>query len=151
MRFATILADTRQKCSARIRGHNCKQMYDWTTHAVNQAKGIKDEDDRVSESKCRLCNTDKIESQVHTSTSCQHVDLVYIRKVYKKDIDKILDAFRHTKLPEKEKWIENIIAYIGRNMWGETQLTADIWNGRWTKKAMSMNGESDGMDFLYFF
>ena len=80
MRFATILAHTRQKCSARIRGHNFKQMYDWTTHAVNLAKGIMDEDDRIEEFKCRLCNMTKIERQVHTSTACQHVDLVYIRK-----------------------------------------------------------------------
>jgi hypothetical protein len=62
MKFATILADTRQKCSVRIRGHNCKQMYDWTTHSVNLAKGIMNEADRIDESKCRLCKMDKMET-----------------------------------------------------------------------------------------
>ncbi len=40
MYFATLLANNREKCSAQIRGHSCKQMYDWTTHAVNLAKRI---------------------------------------------------------------------------------------------------------------
>jgi hypothetical protein len=126
MHFATLIAATREKCSARIRGHNCKQMYDWTTHAVNLAKGITDETERTNASKFILCKLDKAENQIHTSTTCQHVDIVYIRKVYKKDIDEILNAYKHMKTLREEKWIRNIVKYISKNLWGETQLTADI-------------------------
>ena len=43
MHLATYLNGSRHKCTTRIRGHQCKQQYDWTTHSVNLAKGITDE------------------------------------------------------------------------------------------------------------
>ena len=119
-------------------------MYDWTTHGVNLAKGILNENEREEESKCKICKLDKMETQVHTSTLCQHVDLVYIRKEYKKEIDKILDAFAQIKLPAKEEWLRYTIRYISKNLWGDTQATADKWNGRWThtmlEEAMAEHG-----------
>jgi hypothetical protein len=72
----------------------------------------------------------KRENQVHTSTTCQHNELQYIRKIYKKEIDSILQTFQYAKLPKKERWIKQIIKYIAKNMWGDTETTADIWNGR---------------------
>ena len=131
MYLATHLNGTRKRCSTRLRGHQCKQMYDWTTHAVNLSKGVRDNKERIQQAQCKLCNMGKIENQVHTSTTCQHNELQYIRKIYKKEIDSILQTFQHAKLPKKERWIKQIIEYIAKNMWGDTETTADIWNGRW--------------------
>lgn len=100
------------------------------THAVNQAKDIINEAEKLAASKCMLCKLDKQDSQSHTSTTCQHVDLVYIRRLYKKDIDKILEAFKHIKMSAKEEWLRSAINYISNNMWGDTQIAADIWNRR---------------------
>ncbi len=46
MHLATYRNGSRQKCTMRIRGHQCKQRYDWTTHAVNLAKGVDNRLDR---------------------------------------------------------------------------------------------------------
>jgi hypothetical protein len=76
----------------------------------------------------------KIENQVHTSTTCQHNELRCIRKIYKKEIDSILQTFRYAKVPKKERWIKQIIEYIiAKNIWGDKETTADIWNGRWNR------------------
>jgi hypothetical protein len=85
------------------------------------------------ESQCKLCNSGSIEKQTHTSTQCQHQELKYIRDLYKQDIDSILTAFRHIKLPKKHTWVRNIMSYVSKNMWGDTEVTADIWSGRWTR------------------
>jgi hypothetical protein len=76
-------------------------MYDWTTHAVNLAKGINNEAERLTSSMCMLYKLDKPESQIHTSTTYQHPDLIYIKRLHKKDIDKIIEAFKHLKMSKK--------------------------------------------------
>lgn len=133
MYLATHLNGSRQKCSTRIREHQCKQMYDCTTHAVNLAKGVKDQQERKQQERCKLCKTRKPENQVHTSTACKHRELKYIRNIYKKEIEDILCAFNHAKLPNRDKWIKHILAYITQHLWGEIETTADIWNGRWSR------------------
>ncbi len=105
MYLATHLNGSRQKCSTRIREHQCKQMYDCTTHAVNLAKGVKDQQERKQQERCKLCKTRKPENQLHTSTACKHRELKYIRNIYKKEIEDILCAFNHAKLPNRDKWI----------------------------------------------
>ncbi len=80
MYHATYLNGSRNKCSTRIRGRECKQMYDGTTHAVNLAKGVLDETDRTKQSQCRLCAMRRAESQIHTSTTGDHLELLYISK-----------------------------------------------------------------------
>lgn len=50
-----------------------------------------------------------IENQVNTSTTCTSTELIYIRKIYQKEIESIVVAFNHLKLPKKEKWIKNIM------------------------------------------
>ena len=74
-----------------------------------------------------------VENQVHTSTKCKHKELIYIRKVYKKDIESILTAFKHLKIPRKDKWITHIMSYVSQHVWGDTETTSDIWNGRWNR------------------
>jgi hypothetical protein len=130
MYLAIYLNGSRLKCSTRVRGHQCKQMYDWTTHAVNIAKVVKDEIEREKQSRCRLCDMGHIENQMHTSTTCQHQELVYIRNIYRREIENILAAFKHIKLPKKHCWVKNIMAYITQHLWQETETTADIWNDR---------------------
>lgn len=105
MYLATFLNGSRQKCSTRIRGHQCKQMYNWTTHSFNIAKHEKDVEKRIEQSRCRLCNTGKIENQVHTSKVCQHPELMYIRSIYNCEIERILTAFKHIKIPKKKWWV----------------------------------------------
>jgi hypothetical protein len=112
MYLATYLNGSRMKCSTRIRGHKCKQLYDLTTHAVNLAKGTDDPLDRQRQSVCKLCNMGCVENQVHTSTKCKHIDLMYIRKVCKKEIEGILTAFKYLKIPKKDKWITHIMSYV---------------------------------------
>ena len=38
MHLATYITGLRPKCGPRMRGHQSKQLYDWTTHGVNLAK-----------------------------------------------------------------------------------------------------------------
>lgn len=72
MYMATHLNGSRQKCSTRLRGHQCKQMYGWTTHAVNLAKGTSDEKEKHKQAKCKLCTLGVAEDQIHTSTTCSN-------------------------------------------------------------------------------
>lgn len=77
-----------------------------------------------------------VENQVHTSTQCKHTELIYIyiRKIYKKEIEGILLAFQYLKLPKKDKWITHVVNYVSKHVWGDTeQLTSEIWNGRWNR------------------
>ncbi len=39
----------------RIRGQQFQQMYEWTTHAINLSKGIKDTLERNQQARCKLC------------------------------------------------------------------------------------------------
>ncbi len=68
MYLATHINGSRQKCSTRLRGHQWKHMYDWTMHSVNLAKGVVDIEERSKQALCKLCNMNKPETQVHTST-----------------------------------------------------------------------------------
>jgi hypothetical protein len=104
---------------------------------VNLAKGILDPKQREIQSVCRLCHLNSAETQVHTTTTCTHPVLVMIRKLYKKDIDFELVRFRATKLKKSELWInwikKVVIDYMVLHLWEDTQLTFDIWNGRWNR------------------
>jgi hypothetical protein len=117
----------------RLRGHQSKLLYDWTTHVVNLAKGIVDMKDREIHSKCRLCNMNDIETQVHTSTTYMHYDLLLIRNIYKKEIDEEISKFRAVKLKASETWVIKIVNFMVANIWSNTELTSDLWNGRWTR------------------
>ncbi len=112
MYLATHINGTRQKCSTLIRGHQCKQMYDWTTHAVNLAKGVTDMQERTIQGQCKLCNMKAQETQIHTSTICNNIELQYIRGIYKKEITDILLTFRYTKLHVNEQWIKEVVSLI---------------------------------------
>jgi hypothetical protein len=133
MHLATYLTGIRPKCAPRVRGHQSKQLYDWTTHAVNLAKGITNDLEREQQSKCRLCNLDEVENQIHTSTSCTHVELIAIRNIYKKEINSILLTFSQCTLKSNEEWIKKVINYVTNHLWLNTPTSSDIWNGRWTR------------------
>jgi hypothetical protein len=133
MHLATYLTGIRPKCAPRVRGHQSKQLCDWTTHAVNLAKGIVNDFERNQQSKCRLCNLDELENKIHTTTKCTHMELVTIRNIYKKEIDSILITFTQSKIKRNEEWIKKIINYVITHLWLNTQTSSDIWNGRWTR------------------
>jgi hypothetical protein len=103
MYHATYFNGSRSKCSTRVRGHQCKQMYDWTSHSVNLAKGVEDNNERVIQSTCKLCCLQKIENQIHTSTTCSHPELMYIRNMYRPEIENILKSIEHIKVAKKER------------------------------------------------
>jgi hypothetical protein len=106
----------------------------WTTHAVNLAKGITNDFEREQQSKCRLCNLDEVENQIHITTTCTYVELVAICNIYyKKEINSILLTFTQSKLKRNEEWIGKIIEYMSTNLWLNTPISSDIWNGRWTR------------------
>jgi hypothetical protein len=56
-----------------------------------------------------------------------------IRNLYKKEINDILQQFWQTKLKSSEVWLSRVIGYITRHLWNNTELTSNIWNGRWTR------------------
>ncbi len=88
-------------------------MYDWTTHAVNLAKEVLDESDRTNQSQCDM---GRDESQIHTSTTCDHPDLINIRKIYRKEIENIIKSFIYFKLTKKEIWVKNVMTYVSEHV-----------------------------------
>lgn len=133
MHLATYITGFRMHCSPRVRGHQCKQLFDWTTHAVNLAKGIMDDELRKQQSICRLCILGALENQIHMTTTCQHAELIIIRKIYKKEIHSIFQLFWQTKLKKSEEWVKPVFVYISLHLWSDADGTADIWNGRWSR------------------
>lgn len=77
-------------------------MFDWTTHAVNLAKGIADKKERYQQAQCNLCGLRCVENQVYNSIMCKNRDLIYVRGIYKKEIESMLTTFNRIKLPKKE-------------------------------------------------
>jgi hypothetical protein len=73
-----------------------------------------------------------LENQAHTTTTCQHAELVIIRKIYKKDIQNVFQQFWRIKLKRSEEWIKKVFEYILNHLWSDGEHTADIWNGRWS-------------------
>lgn len=60
--------------------------------------GITDEQERHQLAQCIICELGCVEDQVHTSTTCTHRELTYIRGIY----ESILTAFEHIQLPKKD-------------------------------------------------
>jgi hypothetical protein len=125
MQCATYITGIRATCGPRMRSHQSKQLYDWTTDGVNLAKGILDMKQREIQSVCRLCNKNVAEIQIHTSTTCCHPDLLLIRELYKKEIDYEIQSFVAVKLKTSDVWIKRVIDYMILNLWKYLEWSLD--------------------------
>lgn len=139
MHLATCLKEIRLLCAPRIHKRQSKQLYDWTTHAVNHTnKEINSNLGREQQFKCSLCDIYEQENQVYTSITYQHLKLVTIPNLYKKEIDVILLTFNQCKYKRNKEWIRQIMNYVTRHQKSNTSISADIWNERWSLDTCGM-------------
>lgn len=107
---ATYLTGSRQKCSTCIRGAPM-QTDVWLVYTLGKSSQRNKGWNKALMSQCMLCNTGKVETQTHTSTTA-HEELSQKRGIYKKKINTILQAFIHIKQPKCNESIWEIMKFI---------------------------------------
>ncbi len=96
-------------------------------HASNLANGLP-LDTQTAASKCLVCG--KFETQANINTICSYSALFKLRHLHRRQIDLYLLALRCTPLSLQHQLIRLILAFVETQLWDDTELAGDIWNGR---------------------